>query len=265
MINGVTLVAMESDNQFLYIEDDFLDEEGKPVLIKYPARFLDISQEDVGKRFLVLYDSDSNFQLVRLNDELSGLVPADSSFYPLVGNLGEYLCVPHLNVANMHKTGHAISGHEKQEFADLYAEIVQGVASNGMKKGIIALAVASTVVCVLLAIVEDGYPLQKTLPIAAVVLAVFTLFRFFIICLGKGNLRRQGMKFVYGKEVIFHSYVIEDNVVRVKVYEWNEGQVELCEYRAGNVASDTAYGSVLYKFTNQKGDFVLLNSSLTAF
>ena len=49
--------------------------------------------------------------------------------------------------------------------------------------------------------------------------------------------------------------------MKVYVYEWNNDQVQKCEYFAGNVSTSTAYGSILYKFTNKKGEPVLLNTS----
>lgn len=264
MINGATLVEVVDSNSFVYIEDDVLDEEGKPILIGYPARFLDVSQEDVGKRFLVIYDSDSNYQLVRLNNELSGLIPNHSPFYPLEGELNEYSHIPHPNMANVEKDGHELTESEKEKFARLYVKVVQSVSFRMMKTGMLGVVIASLVFCVLVSTAEGGYPLEKTLPIAVAAWAGLALFMLFGILIGKGNLRRQAMSFIYVKEVIFHSYIIGDNTMTVKVYEWNDGQVQLCEYPAGNVAMNTVYGSMLYKFTTRKGlkgDYVLVNTS----
>ncbi|MCH5265609.1 MAG: hypothetical protein J1F02_06895 [Lachnospiraceae bacterium] len=262
-INGATLVAMESENCFIYIEDDVLDKTGKPIIFEYPSRVLEMSREDEGKRCIVLYDSDSNFQLVRVNEELSGLIPNDSSDYPLTGEYSEYTRLPHPNVENVERDGRPISEGEKEKFADLYVKVVRSVSSRFIKKGVIALAILAVIICVLLDNVEGGYPLEKTLPIAGVVWGGYVLLLFVISALGKQNLRRQGRKLVYVKEVVFHSYImdVEGSSATVKVYEWKDGQVQLCEYWAGNVAMNTVYGSILYKFTNQKGDTVLLNTS----
>lgn len=256
MINGGTLIKIEAGDRFVYIEDDFLDEKGKPILIEYPSRLWEISQEDAGKRLLVLYDGDFNFQLVRLNDELEGLIPDCSPFYPLTGNLSEYSCVPHPNMENVEKNGHELSGSEKEEFADLYVKVVQSIVSRFVKVSIITISVITIIFS---ATIEGEYPLKKIIPIGIAVWIGLVLFIFIGILLGKGNLRRQGRKLIYVKEVVFHSYIIENNTIKIKVYEWNEEQIHLCEYPAVNVAADTVYGNVLYKFTNQKGNYVLLN------
>lgn len=259
MINGATLVNIDVNDQFFYIEDDFVDEEGKPIIIEYPSHLLEISQEDIGKRFLVIYDSDFNFQLARLNDELKGLIPSYSSFYPLAGELSEYSCIPHPAMANVEKSGHKLSENEKKKFADLYVKVVQSVALMNMKTAIMIMTIGGVII--FLIITTDGYPLDKTLPIGAAAWVGVVLYGYLLTCISKVNLKRQGMKFVYVKEVVFHSYIFDYNRGEVKVYEWNDGQVQLCEYPAGNVVADTVYGSILYKFTNQKGDYVLLNTS----
>lgn len=258
MINGATLVGVDAGNQFVYIEDDFLDEKGRPVLIEYPSRVLEISQEDEGKRFLVIYDSDSNFQLVRLNEELKDLVPS-SSPHELTGDWSDHTRIPHPNMANVDREGHALSQGEKEKFADLYVKVVQSVSIRMIKHSLAALAVIAVILCFLLSIAEGGYPLAKTVPIAVGGWVGLVLLLAILLQIGKVNLRRQGRKLAHVKEVVFHSYVIEDNSTTVKVYEWVDGKAVLREYSAGNVAMDTRYGSIIYKFTNEKGKEVLLN------
>ena len=261
MINGATLVAIEDNNCFLYIEDDFLDEEGKPILIEYPSRVFEMSQEDVGKRFLVIYDGASNFQLARLNDALKDLIPAYSSFYPLAGEPSEYSRVPHPNVANIDKSGHELSGSEKEKFADLYVEVAQSIGSRARKMGLIIETICFLFICFLLNIMDDGYPLEKTLPICAIAWIAMLIYIFLLSCVGRIKNKRQGRNLVYVKEVVFHSYSIESSHSEVKVYEWDEDRVRVREYPIGKVAPNTVYGSILYKFTNQKGDDILMNTS----
>lgn len=75
MVNGATIVAVNEDSQFAYIEDDLLDEDGKPIIIVYPSCPHEVTPEDFGNRILVMYDDDSNFQLLKLNDELRSFIP----------------------------------------------------------------------------------------------------------------------------------------------------------------------------------------------
>lgn len=258
MINGATLVKVETENRFLYVEDDFFDAEGKPVLLEYPSRFLEISQEDVGKRFLVLYDDTGSFQLVRLNDELRELVSDFSSFSPLTGDLSEYCRLSHPNMKDIDKEGHELLENEKEEFADLYVNVIQSILFRFSKNFIITMTVLYTIICIILNMLENGVSLKSSLPIEAVGLVGLILIFCFMFVFGKKILKQQGMEFVHVKKVIFHSYIIGSNLIQV--YEWHEGQGCLRGYPAGNsVAEDTVYGSVLYKFTKQNGDCVLVN------
>lgn len=261
MINGATIVAVDAADKFSYIEDDVKDEDGRPIIIDYPSCAYDIMPEDIGKRILVLYGGDSDFQLVKLNDELKGMIPNGTSDYPLAEGIEQYTRLPHPNMAKIEKEGHAISENERASYADWHVNAVQGANLKGVKVCGIVIAVCLLIICIILGIDGiDGYPLSKSLPIATAIYAGMVLFYWLLARIGKWNIRRQG-QFTYVKEVVFHSYIFQNNMATVKVYEWNQGQMQVCEYPAGNVAPKTAYGSVLYKFTNLKGKFVLMNAS----
>lgn len=79
--------------------------------------------------------------------------------------------------------------------------------------------------------------------------------------IGKSNISRQS-QYVSMKEVVFHSYTIDNNLAKVTVYEWRDGRPEIMEYSAGNVSAKTKYGTIIYKFLNKKGKEVLLNKEL---
>lgn len=260
MINGATIVAVDSADRFSYIEDDARDEDGKPIIMDYPSCAYDIMPENIGNRIIILYSSDSNFQLVKINDDLKKMIPTDTSDYPLTEELNSYIRVPHPNMVKIDKEGHDISENEKDSYADWYTKAVQGVSLKMFKAFGIVFVVSVLVICILLSIVEGGYPLSKSLPIGFAVLGGLTLFMWLMLRIGKVNIRRQG-QFTYVKEVVFHSYSFQNNVAKVKVYEWNQGQMQTCEYPAGNVAVKTEYGSVLYKFTDRKGKYMLINKT----
>lgn len=260
MVNGATIVAANGEDWFAYIEDDFVDESGKPIIIEYPSASYEVKKEEAGTRFLVMYDGDSNFQLVRINEELKRMIPEYSAHYPLTEEIESYLYIPHPNMARIEKEGHELSESEKTSFAELYVKVVQSVSMKMMKTGMKGLVVIAIILCILLNYVEGGYPFSQTVPIAIASCVGFPILLWLISRLGKLNLRRQA-KFVSVKEVVFHSYIIGQQEMKVRVFEWIDGQVQRCEYNAGNVATDTPYGSVLYKFKNRKGDDVLLNTS----
>ncbi|MBQ4521983.1 MAG: hypothetical protein IJA10_03415 [Lachnospiraceae bacterium] len=258
MINGGNIVAVDAADRFAYIEDDVRDEEGRPIIMDYPSCDYDIMPEEVGNRIIILHDGDSGFQLVKVNDELKGLIPNGTQDYPLTEELQNYTRVPHPNMIKIDKVGHDIPENEKDSYADWYVKAVQGEAFKVAKICSFIIVIAIAVICIILSIGEKGCPLWKTLPIGAAGCAGFALFLWLLSRINKVNIKRQ-VQFTYVKEVIFHSYIFQNNVTKVYVYEWNQGQIQLLEYPAGNVAMKTGYGSVLYKFTDKKGKYVLTN------
>lgn len=261
MINGATIVAVDAADRFSYIEDDVRDEEGRPIIMDYPSCDYDIMPENTGDRIIILYDGDSNFQLVKLNEELKSLISNDTPDYPLAEEMDRYVRVPHPNMIKIDKVGHDIPENKKDSYADWYVKAVQGEAFKVVKICGFIIMIAIAVICIVLSISEEGYPLWKTLPIGVIGCAGFALFFWLMSLMGKVNIRRKG-QFTYVKEVIFHSYIFRNNIAKVYVYEWNEGQIRLCEYPAGNVSTKTGYGSVLYKFRDRKGKDVLINKNL---
>ena len=258
MINGATIVAVDSINKFSYVEDDVLDEQKRPVIIDYPSCAYDIMPEDIGKRIMVLYSGESEFQLVKLNDELRGMIPESATQDVLSHGLEQCIRVPHPNMLTIDKNGHMISEDEKEEFANWYVKMIQGAAFDIAKICFVVIVICVIIICVGINFAEDGYPLLKTLPIGLGFCVGMAVFFWLMSLLGKVNIKRQA-KFTYVKEVVFHSYIMANNTATVKVYEWKEGQMQLCEYLAGNVPMKTPYGSVLYKFTNHKEKEVLMN------
>lgn len=72
-VNGATIVGINpAKGTILYIEDDFDNHDGRPVIIEYPALGSELNAEDIGKRLVVMYDSDTSFQLMKLNESLGG-------------------------------------------------------------------------------------------------------------------------------------------------------------------------------------------------
>lgn len=258
MINGATIVDVYDGNGFAYIEDDLKDENGKPIIIEYPSFTYDVTPDEIGKRIIVMYDGDSDFQLIKLNDELRGLVYDYSTFEPISDDLEEYIRVPHPNMLKIEKEDHMLSESEKISYADLYVNTVQNIAVNMLKKSLCFILVLDIIICGLLSIAEGGVPLSKSLPIGIGAWVCFILFCCVIMPIGNINRKRQA-RFEKVKQVVFQSYITDENRFTVRVFEWIDGEIRLCEYFAGNVSANTKYGSILYKFTNHKGEDVLLN------
>lgn len=260
MVNGVTIVSALGPNLVSYIEDDVHDENGKPIIIDYPSTSYEVTAEDIGNRAMIMYDKEGNFQIVKLNDSLKGMVPSYSADYPLAGTLEDYVHVPHLNMLRVDREDHAISDSERPQWAKKYVKIVQSMSVGMLKKMYPVLFFIIAFLCVMLNYVEDGVPFEKSLPIAIPGYLGLGVFFFLCFLLGKVNLRRQG-QFTHVKEVVFRSYQIGNNSAFVQVYEWVDGKPVLNEYFAGNVSTKTKFGTILYKFTNKKGDAVLLNTA----
>lgn len=255
MVNGATVIAAEQD-RLLYIEDDFTQEDGKPYLIEYPVRFTDRGFSK-GERMLVLYDGGMGFQLMRISDELKGIVPQASPLYPLAEKMEEYTCLPHPVAAELDREERRLSEGEKEKYAALYTEVTQRQAVRRFWTGGIGLVAALSLLCILLDSVEDGIPLAQSAPIAAGICAGLAALMCVSLKLGKRKLKRAAHQFETVKEVLFHSCRVDGQSAGVSVYEWIDGRMCREEYEGADVPLRTAYGSRLYKFTDEKGKTVL--------
>ena len=254
MINGATIVALdEQNNTFSYIEDDFVDSDGKPVIIDYPEIPAGFTQAAIGKRIIVMYDSDTSFQLMKINAELNHLIMAYSTNYPLELPIEAYTHVPHPNAIGIDYQGHVPSQQEKEKYANKYVTVTQKDAFKVIKICGPIIFIGVMFLSVMLGITEDC--LSKSLLIGLLICAGFTAFILLMRMIGKVNLKKVA-QFTYVQDVIFHSNVIHQQGKYVSqslyVYEWKNEKFELVEYQNGAVAGNTPYGSVLTKFINNK-------------
>lgn len=265
MINGATLVDMDLTlGAMVYIEDDFLDEDGRPYLISYPAATSDLKLEDIGKRMLVMYDSEDSFQLMKVNEELRSLIPNYSEHYPLNMEGEAYQFVPHPNAVKIDYVGHKLSEEEKETYAKDYVKMVQGEAFKVMKISGVIIFVCIMFLSVMLGLVGDmGVGIETTIPVGLLICLGLVGFILLMRQIGKVNLKRQALKFDYVQEVIFYSYNVNQRGKTVScelnVYEWAEDHFKLGSYPGGNVSPNTKYGTVIYKYTNQKGANIFIN------
>ena len=259
-VNGATIVDVNpTKGTFSYIEDDFLGENGSPIIVEYPALPNGFSAADVGRRLLVMYDSDSTYELMQINEELGRMIPAYTDQYPLKKELYAHFVVPHPNAARLDFFGHALSEEEKERYADKFVAVTQGGAGKTLKICAVIIFVCIMVISVILGITGDC--LAKALLIGAAVYIGLMLLILLARKAGKTNLKKTA-SFVYMQEVVFHSNEIHQRGKYVdtsmKVYEWKNNQFELVTYPAAAMPQNTPYGSVVYKFTNQKGKFIFM-------
>lgn len=224
VINGATIVEINPvRGTFSYIEDDFLDQAGNPVIIDYPELPAELRETGIGRRMLVMYDGDSSFQLMKVNEEFGGLIPIYSQQYPLMRPVEEYMRIPHPNVFNTNYRGHVLSEGEKENYANEYVDYMQKDAIKVLKICGIVIFVCAMILSVIIGIQEDC--LAKALLIAMGGCAGFAIFIMLIRRFGRYNIRRTA-QFTYVQEVIFHSNVIEQMgrtvSVELKVYEWKK-------------------------------------------
>lgn len=265
MINGATLVDMDMTlGAMVYIEDDFLDEDGRPYLVAYPAAASDLKPEDIGKRMIVMYDDEDSFQLMKVNEELRNLIPNYSEHYPLNREGDAYKFLPHPNAVKADYMGHKLSEEEKEKIAEDYVKLIQGEAFKVVKISGVIIFICIMFICVLLGVggeIEGG--LVTTIPAGLLVCLGVMGFILLMRQIGKVNLRRQAMKFDYVQEVIFYSYNVNQRgktvSCEISIYEWAEDHFKLETYPGGNVSAKTQYGSVIYKYTNQKGGHIFIN------
>ncbi len=265
MINGATLVDMDMAlGAMVYIEDDFLDEDGRPYLVAYPAAASDLKAEYIGKRMIVMYDEDGSFQLMRVNEELRNLISSYSEHYPLDTEGEAYKFVPHPNAVKIDYIGHELSEEEKETYAKDYVKSVQGDAFKVIKVSGSIIFVCIMFLSILLGLDKDtGIGLEKSIPIGLMIFGGLMVFCLLMRQIGKVNLRKQALKFDYVQEVIFYSYNINQRgkavSCEINVYEWSEDHFKLGTYPGGNVSMKTKYGSVIYKFTNHKGAHIFIS------
>ncbi|MBQ9983570.1 MAG: hypothetical protein IJP29_03190 [Lachnospiraceae bacterium] len=257
VINGATIVEVDA-GKFSYIEDDRRTESGNYIIIDNPENTSDMTQSNVGDRILVVYNEDFHFQLMKLNEELKGLVSEEGVNCTSEQELSQCMRVPHPNVLRIKKDVHELTDKEREEYAELHLAVRRSITSKGMKYCFIAMVVIAVILCVALNFVEGGYPFSQTVPIAVAVCGGIGLFSLLAFPIGNVNIKRQG-QFKDVKEVVYRCSSERNNDVTEYVYEWIDGELLICEYPYCEIWSGTQFGDVLYKFTNMKGEPVLQN------
>lgn len=260
MINGANIVHMDFEKGiFSYMEDDLFDEEGNPVIIDYPEIPAGFGAGAIGKRLIVMYDGESSFQLMKVNEMLIGLIGHHSEHYPLKKPLSEYRHVPHPNALNMDFCEHELTEEEKQKYAKEYVAFMQKGIGKGLTIFIIIYFVLNMLISVLYGISENC--LGKAVPAGLALFVGFAAFVLLMRMLGKLGMKRTA-RFTHVKEVIFHSNVIDQRGKYVSaqliVYEWNGDSFELTAYPNASVKGNTPYGNVLIKFLNKKGTAIFM-------
>lgn len=254
-VNGATIVSVDMVNGTIpYIEDDFYDNDGNPIIVDYPALSSELNMADVGKRMLVMYDSDSSFQLMKLNDELYRLIPNFSPDYPLKNEPKYYKRIPHPNANSISFCPHFLTEKEKEFFSNTYVGITQKSTNK-----VLIICGSIIFVCIMLfsaliGIADDCF-LQGLLIGLLICLGLFG-FIMLMRMIGRKNMKKTS-DFEFVQEVLFYSNVIEQSGRTVSyylnVYEWKNGVYEVVSYSYSAMPRGTKYGDVLYKLTNKKG------------
>lgn len=260
MVNGATIVEVDSAGNFAYIEDDVYDENGKPIIMDYPSISGQMKMRDVGKRMLVLYDGEFGFWLVTVNEELKGLIPDTTYDYPLKENIQSYTRVPHPNLVTIEKTEHNLSESEKAFFSDLYMKAEHKVYAKMQKVCGVIFTVCIIFFTVLFCNIEEGYAISTCIMFGVV--GFFCMIAFLgLMGVLRKKISKGKSKFVAVKQVVFVSQGMRDRLSVVKVLEWDQDQVQIGEYQQNELPAKTPYGSVIYKLVNPKGKIILLNAN----
>ena len=254
MINGGTIVAVDSREQFSFVEDDVSDGRGRRIIIDYPSCAYEIMPKDIGKRILLLYAFDTDFQVVKLNHELKGLIP---DVEPISENeVNKGLRIPHPNTLKIDRVGHSLSEEEKKSFAKQYVKMGQKATLQKGKIYALIVLICMMVIGAAISKVEE-IPMWSIVPVIVPCFLVLAAF-YWLFSLVKMAIAKRKAKFIYAKEVIFHSYYVNNRITRIKVYEWSSGRMQLYEYPAGSVSPKTTYGSILYMLTHCTDGIMLL-------
>lgn len=257
MLNGATIIDVDLSGCFSYIEDDFYDENGKPIILEYTFQSGKMKQEDVGKRILVLYDGDFGYRLVKLNEELRGLIPNSTYDYPLKEDVHSYVRVPHPNMVKLEKAEHTLQTSEMKYFSEFYIKKTRDQILKRLKLAILWIGICIAFMFVLLN-VEKGYSISKCIMFGTAAVSCLAILFFVLNFINKKIIEGKAT-FVSMKKVVFIGQGMRDKVALVRVFEWNENEVQLCEYKQNGLPENTPYGSILYRFRNSKNKFILLN------
>lgn len=253
-INGATVVDVdETAGIIYYIEDELCDLTGNPVIVDYSVYGKKLSRNEIGNRIAVVYASDSNFLIMKLNDELTRLVPGNFTDY----QTGQYIHVPHPNASKMFPLPHNLNEKEKNYFLNMYDNNEQKTKST-----VIVILSLVFVACVMTISSIVGYYMHDILKIILIGLGICALYIgivLFFCWLGhivNKNIRKK-IDYESVQEVLFESDDFEwpNRTVNygVNVYEWMNGQFQLVQHSNTVVPKDTHYGDVLYKVKNKDG------------
>lgn len=260
-VNGATIIGAYEEG-IAYIEDDVKDSEGKPIIIKYPFHVTEISKEDVGKRLLIVYDENGEYQLLKINDNLISMIPDYSADYPLRFNPEEYLHIMHPNMLMIERGPRQITEYERNTYADMYVKIACSSLFLVLKVCYIVICSCVLLSCILLRLEPTGISLMKSMPIAVLGCGGMGLI-IALMYQNRKKLFKTQAQFKSINEAVFQAYDIgnvdDGNTGSVRVYEWINGRPELYQYPVGCVDPKTKPGEIVYKFINSNGDIIMMN------
>ena len=72
---------------------------------------------------MVLYDGDFGYRLVKLNEELRGLIPNSTYDYPLKEDVHSYVRVPHPNMVKLEKAEQQIKDGKTVKATTVFREL----------------------------------------------------------------------------------------------------------------------------------------------
>ncbi len=255
-INGATIVGVSADcNMVAYIEDGYVDEKGNPIIIDYPITSSELYTMSAGMRMIVMYESDTSFQLMRVNEQLRGMIPMYDEKYPLQNDPASYKRVPHPNAYNISATPRMLDEVERQKIAEAFVTKNQEAPKKAIKVCSVCFFIAIMVLAVILSNVE-GVDVGIGLLIGVAVWGGLMLLFILASMIGKVRFRNMAT-FYCVQEVIFHSNIIE-NIGRsvncqANVFEWMNGTCNIVSYPMVNIPKPIKYGDVVYKLTSTNG------------
>ena len=109
---------------------------------------------------MVLYDGDFGYRLVKLNEELRGLIPNSTYDYPLKEDVHSYVRVPHPNMVKLEKAEHTLQTSEMKYFSEFYIKKTRDQILKRLKLAILWIGICIAFMFVLLN-VEKGYSISK--------------------------------------------------------------------------------------------------------
>ena len=257
-INGGTILGINyKENYFIYVEDDFFDEDGRLHRITFPLS--NLSKLKNGARIIAARTANGLYCIMNVNDETKNLIPAYNSVNLFDANSVNLLSpnvIPHPNAIYLDKVPSQLVPGEKEAFLQKYKSFnPKGMKISVILMGIYFCFIFSVIYALLIyfkVVTEISSIILLLFAFIAVTILLTLLFRKRVI----KNIKKRIDEATTVQKVLLASYTNESvgNTYQtsMNVYEYADGRIVLNTYIYPQYNEKKPYGTLLYKIVSGK-------------